>query len=152
MKKILFSLFLAGFMLFGLRADAQNKPSGNILEQFKWKKRPLLIFTPSAENPAYLRQKEIIHAGEAGLADRDMVVIELIGEDAVYVNGTRQKGQYGKALRSRFEVPQEDFSVILVGKDGTQKQRNKAAVELEKVFGLIDQMPMRRQEMREDNK
>ncbi|RDV15552.1 DUF4174 domain-containing protein [Pontibacter diazotrophicus] len=150
MKKIVFSLFLAGFMLFGLRADAQTKSSGNILEQYKWKKRPLLIFAPSAENPAYVRQKELIQADKAALNDRDMVVIELIGQDKVYVNGTRQKGQHGQDLRSRFQVPQEAFSVILIGKDGTEKQRNNGTVALENIFGLIDQMPMRRQEMREN--
>ena len=152
MKKAIFSLFLAGFMLFGLRADAQTKPSGKTLEDYKWKKRPLLLFTPSAENAAYLRQKEFIQANKAGLADRDMVVIELVGEDELYVNGTRQKGKSGKALRSRFKVPHETFSVILVGKDGTEKQRNREAVELKNIFGLVDQMPMRRQEMREENK
>ncbi|WP_162051479.1 DUF4174 domain-containing protein [Pontibacter pamirensis] len=151
MKKILFSLFLAGFMLFGLRADAQTKSSGNILDQYKWKKRPLLLFAPSAENAAYVRQKELIENERAALADRDMVVVELIGQDEVYLNGTRQKGFHGKELRSRFQVPQEAFSVILIGKDGTEKQRNKETVALEKIFGLIDQMPMRRQEMRGEN-
>ncbi len=138
-------------MLFGLRADAQTKSSGNILDQYKWKKRPLLLFAPSAENAAYVRQKELIENERAALADRDMVVVELIGQDEVYLNGTRQKGFHGKELRSRFQVPQEAFSVILIGKDGTEKQRNKETVALEKIFGLIDQMPMRRQEMRGEN-
>lgn len=147
MKKILFSLLIGGLMLFGLRADAQTRPSGKMLEKYKWKKRPLLLFAPSAQNAAYHRQKEVIQANKAGLEDRDMVVIELIGEDSVIVNGTQQKGLHGKELRSRFEVPQEAFSVILVGKDGTEKQRSNEAVALEELFGLIDRMPMRRQEM-----
>ena len=45
MKKIAISLVVAGLLLAGLRADAQLKPVEASLENYKWKKRPLLLFS-----------------------------------------------------------------------------------------------------------
>lgn len=150
MKKIITSLVVAGLLLVGLRADAQLKPVEASLEKYKWKKRPLLLFSPSEDSPAYLRQKENIQADAQGLRERDMVVIELVGQDKVYIDGVLQRRRQSRALRERFQVPPESFAVLLVGKDGTEKSRNTNPVELEEIFGRIDQMPMRRQEMRSD--
>ena len=148
MKKITISLVVAGLLLAGLRADAQLKPVEASLENYKWKKRPLLLFSPSESNPDYLRQKENIQAEAQGIRERDMVVMELVGPDRVYINGTLQRRRRSQALRERFQVPPKSFVVLLVGKDGTEKSRSTKPVETEELFGRIDQMPMRRQEMR----
>ncbi|MCJ8165508.1 DUF4174 domain-containing protein [Pontibacter sp. E15-1] len=148
MKKIVTSLVVIGALLFGLRADAQIRPSAASLEQYKWKKRPLLLFSPSAQDPAYLQQKEVLQQNLQGIRERGMVVIELVGEDKVYVDGILQKRQQGQQLRECFRVAPESFAVLLVGKDGTQKSSSAEPVSMATIFGLIDQMPMRRQEMR----
>ena len=41
------------------------------------------------------------------------------------------------------------FAAVLVGKDGTVKHRSGEPVEPEYLYALIDQMFMRRREMRE---
>ncbi|GAA4434319.1 DUF4174 domain-containing protein [Pontibacter saemangeumensis] len=148
MKKIVTTLIVAGLLLVGLRADAQIKPTEAGLEKYKWKKRPLLLFAPSEDSPAYIRQKEMVKADAQAIEERDMVVIELVGPDKVYIGGTLQRRQRGEALRKRFRVSPDSFAVLLIGKDGTEKSRNTAPVALEEIFGRIDQMPMRRQEMR----
>jgi len=43
------------------------------------------------------------------------------------------------------------FHAILIGKDGGVKGRWDSPVDMDALFGLIDAMPMRRQEMREMN-
>ncbi len=45
-----------------------------------------------------------------------------------------------------------DFTVILVGKDGSEKLRSQNLLTTEKLFALIDSMPMRRGEMRNQEK
>jgi len=149
MKKIVASLIVVSLLLVGLRADAQLKPTEASLGKYKWKKRPLLIFTPSERNPDYVRQKETVQASVQGIAEREMVVIELVGQDKVYINGVLQRHQQSQALRKLFRVQPETFAVLLVGKDGTEKSRNTGPAGMEEIFGRIDQMPMRRQEMRE---
>ena len=46
------------------------------------------------------------------------------------------------------------FTFILVGRDGGEKLRSSEVVSAEKLFGLIDAMPMRKDDMRrnENNK
>lgn len=120
------------------------------LDELKWKNRPLLLFAPSADNPQYLRQQELLKSHQQGLKDRDMVVLEVIGQDKVYLNGTAQHNGQAAHLRERFKVPVQDFAVVLVGKDGTSKLQKQEPVEGKDIFRLIDQMPMRQQEMKKD--
>jgi len=39
--------------------------------------------------------------------------------------------------------------VVLVGKDGGEKLRRGAAVDIDEIFSVIDAMPMRQREMEE---
>ena len=140
---------MTGLLLVGLRADTRIRPIDASLGKYKRKKRPLLLFTSSEDNPAYIRQKEMIQASAQGIAERDMVVVEMVGQDKVYVDGNLQKQRQSQALRQRFQVAPDAFAMVLVGKDGTEKYRSSAPVITDKIFSLIDRMPMRRQEMRQ---
>ena len=137
---------MVGLLVVGLKADAQTKPAEASLEKYRWKKRPLLLFSPSGTSPAYIRQKEALQANAEGLTERDMVVIELVGQDKVYVDGALQRRRQSVALRKKFQVPAGAFAMILVGKDGTEKSRDAQPVSMEELFSLVDQMPMRRRE------
>ena len=66
-----------------------------------------------------------------------MVLVQAIGD-----------GADARALRTRFRVRPESFAVVLVGKDGTAKDRWAEPVPMGEVFRLIDGMPMRQREMR----
>ena len=52
-----------------------------------------------------------------------------------------------ESLRDRFAIDSGDFGLRLVGKDGGVKSTGPD-LNLEATFGLIDQMPMRKAEMR----
>ena len=53
-------------------------------------------------------------------------------------------------MSQKFSVSGEEFQLLLIGKDGGVKKRT-STVSLEEVFSLIDTMPMRRREMRDDD-
>jgi hypothetical protein len=52
-----------------------------------------------------------------------------------------------QAIRKRFGVKVGTFQVLLIGKDGGVKLRSSGPVSMKDLFGLIDSMPMRQQEM-----
>ncbi len=52
------------------------------------------------------------------------------------------------AARRRFHVRPNDFTVILIGKDGGEKLRSHQPVSLDILRSTIDAMPMRQEEMR----
>ena len=53
-------------------------------------------------------------------------------------------------LRSQFRVNQNKFRSILIGKDGSIKLDRSIPIDPCYLFGLIDLMPMRRQEIYND--
>mgnify|MGYP000181591071 CR=1 FL=1 len=57
-----------------------------------------------------------------------------------------------EALRRRFGIEKNRFTVVLVGKDGGVKLVAHRDADLQSIFNLIDSMPMRQQEMRDANR
>jgi len=120
------------------------------MQQFQWQNRPLVVFAPAADSAPLQRQRRIAAEHAAGFAERDMVVISVVADAPVGVDGAPAKDLSNAALRARFEVPPEAFAAILVGKDGGAKLRRDAPLDAATLFSTIDAMPMRRREMRED--
>lgn len=54
-------------------------------------------------------------------------------------------------LRKRYRVDDKEFLIILIGKDGSEKLRSDTVVSPDKLYALIDAMPMRREETRKKN-
>jgi hypothetical protein len=125
------------------------------MESFRWKHRPLLVFAPDVDDLRLTKQREWLDATQNGLAERDMVVITLVGADAgtffdpATGEGSRLSDVTVRRLRLDYEVLLGDFAVILVGKDGGEKRRDTSPTELDAIFEQIDAMPMRQSEMRE---
>ena len=53
------------------------------------------------------------------------------------------------SIRKRFNF--DNFNLILIGKDGGVKYNNNEPVKINKIFEIIDKMPMRMQEIKERN-
>ncbi len=79
--------------------------------------------------------------------ERDVVVVWLIG-DRVSANLGPPPAETAAALRRRFGVEGQGFRVVLVGKDGDVKRESSAPLSAVGLFGTIDAMPMRKQELR----
>ena len=109
------------------------------LSAWRWKSRLLLVFAPSEANLQLAEQRNILALGQAGGRERDIVVIEIVGEKAA-------DNLDAATLRSRYAAPRGAFAVILIGKDGGEKLRRTEPLDSEALFSVIDRMPMRRQE------
>ncbi|WP_312239595.1 DUF4174 domain-containing protein [Pantoea sp.] len=99
------------------------------LNQYQWRNRPVVIFAPSEKDADYIRQIKMLEQSRAALAERDIIVLS---DTAPAKNGH---------LRSQLQP--HGFEVVLVGKDGGIKIREKAPVSSEALLSTIDRMPMR---------
>ncbi|MEM9882533.1 MAG: DUF4174 domain-containing protein [Planctomycetota bacterium] len=118
------------------------------LGRFAWSHRPLLVFADTPDRPALRRQQVLLADHRPGLDDRDMVVIEIVGVD-ITLDG-RPVAANPRKLRQDHGVPADaPFAVRLLGKDSGVKLRSDGPVTAERLFALIDAMPMRRREMAE---
>jgi hypothetical protein len=57
-----------------------------------------------------------------------------------------------RGLRKSYGVDEQNYAVLLIGKDGGVKLRREVPVTTTELFSLIDSMPMRKREMRESDK
>lgn len=118
-------------------APGQAAPnSDDPLAVYHWKARVLLVVAPGSADPKLLRQRAIFHAMKAGAGERDLALVEAIGD-------SRQAA----ALRARFGLDL-GFNAVLVGKDGGDKLASSEPLGAEQLFPLIDAMPMRQEELK----
>ncbi|MGD8880382.1 MAG: DUF4174 domain-containing protein [Desulfobacterales bacterium] len=121
------------------------------LTQFQWKNRLLFLFAPDRKNPPFKDLQTEIIAQKTEVQDRDLVVFEVLERDPSRMNTAPIDPEGADALRDRFRVPPNTFSLILVGKDGGIKLKRHEKGNLREIFDLIDSMPMRQNEMRQKN-
>ncbi|MCO4824939.1 MAG: DUF4174 domain-containing protein, partial [Amylibacter sp.] len=94
-----FSLLSAALALtFATTASAET------LDQYLWEKRPIVVFADTPEDLLFIRQMELLNAGQEELAERDVVI--LTDTDSAEISPLRKK------LRPR------GFQLALIGKDG----------------------------------
>ena len=121
------------------------------LRIFEWKNRVLVI---SGTESKYQNQLDYLKVNKNEFINRDMVVI-LINKDGSKISQDGLKNfknldyESTSSIRKRFNF--EDFSLILIGKDGEVKYRINEPVKINKIFELIDKMPMRMQEIKESD-
>lgn len=121
------------------------------LSQFQWKNRLLFLFAPNRSHPLFDALQKSIAIEQAEVADRDLVVFEILESGPSRMDLTDLDSQVAQSLRDKFDVRGDQFAVILVGKDGGIKLNQQDETRLDDIFGLIDSMPMRREEMRQKN-
>lgn len=117
------------------------------LKQYQWKNRLLLVFAPSPEDAHYQEQLELL-SNDDELAERDLIVFHIFDGDSGFAGEVRLSEEDVVQLQEKFKVETRAFTIILMGKDGTEKQRWTQPIKSQDLFALIDDMPMRQQEMR----
>jgi hypothetical protein len=106
------------------------------LSQFHWKKRPVLVFADSEDDPAYAEQMSLLREREGELIERDIVVLT----------------DTDPAARSplRLQMRPRGFMLVLVGKDGGIKLRKPFPWDVREITRSIDKMPIRQREIRDE--
>ncbi|MCX7564821.1 DUF4174 domain-containing protein [Sulfitobacter sp. F26169L] len=105
------------------------------LAEFKWKKRPVIVFADSTEDPAFVSQMEFLVRRADDLTERDVVVIVDTDPDA--------------RSAIRLQMRPRGFMLTLVGKDGNVTQRKPFPWSVREITRSIDKMPIRKREIRE---
>lgn len=119
-----------------------NGMSAQELTEFKWKNRVLLVIDTNNNLPARDLQVSKFVIRQDQMEERDLVLFVCTGKEVLDKDGLKTDINAHKISYGEFQ------GVILIGKDGGVKLRKKFIVEPKEIFDLIDQMPMRRSEMK----
>ncbi|WP_426061738.1 DUF4174 domain-containing protein [Hymenobacter sp. B1770] len=110
------------------------------LRDSRWKKRVLLVAAPTAEQADFKSQKALLAANKAELAERDFLLMEVLYDQLSAADK--------EFLLKKIGVQPSQFAAVLIGKDGGVKQKSRRPIAPADLFGTVDKMPMRQQEMR----
>lgn len=143
-----FSVLLVTILLFPIELSAQPAP---ILDEYTWKNRVILLFTRSEETKVFHEQLQEFEERQSGLVDRDLVVFKILPDHVIAPDEKMLDQNVATHLRNAFQAQESEYKIVLIGKDGGQKLSQDSFLSTDKLFGIIDQMPMRRREMREDS-
>ena len=144
MKPILAFVLTCFFAVSGLAQSAEEPMQEELfvtvdqveLDDLKWKKRPVVVFADSENDPAFAEQVELLRARTDELRMRDVIVITDTDPDA--------RSDLRVKLRPR------GFMLVLIDKDGGVKLRKPAPWDVREISRSIDKFPTRQQEIREN--
>ncbi len=115
------------------------------LDEMRWNYRVILVYALEPERAEALARLEKL---EAEVEDRDIAWFVIDGETMrSNLDGQLEEGLRSQILARYFTPAPSETTLLLVGKDGTLKSIS-SGLEFEAAFGLIDQMPMRIEELR----
>ncbi|MEM7617307.1 MAG: DUF4174 domain-containing protein [Pseudomonadota bacterium] len=129
MRRILFLCLL--FFITGCK----NDDVALLFDQYIWEKRVLLIFAPEFENKLLKEQSDIINKNTAGFKERHLVTWILVDNEYVTIDQEYKPQLPVGIFYEYFNVKNDEFTVILLGKDGEEKFRqNNKLLTKQKLF------------------
>ena len=129
------------------QADMKKADLEFDLDALRWKHRILILFGPSESDPSFRLQKQDLASRDQEVIERDLMVLEILEHGESRASDRMLSEKAAEAIRNRVGVRSGRFQVLLIGKDGGVKLRSERPVPVQDILGLIDSMPMRRQEM-----
>jgi len=136
-------------LIFGLILSAHLvNGQSDMLEKYQWKNRLVLLFGPASESSVE-RQISQLEEDPAGIKDRDLLIFHIDREEVNFIGKSSSPALSAHRLRNRYNIGDDEFRYILIGKDGGVKLNKKEFVPNKNLYAIIDAMPMRQREMRE---
>ena len=114
-------------------------------EKHQWTDRLILVLAETDQDNRLEQQVELLLANKVELHDRKLVVYQIVPDR--YKNNKQKDWRRGSTLYENYSSG-APFEVILIGLDGGEKLRKAEVTDPATFFDLIDQMPMRRNELR----
>ncbi|MDX2427222.1 MAG: DUF4174 domain-containing protein [Xanthomonadales bacterium] len=141
------AILLACMMTVNVKAQASEEKLAD-LENLRWKYRVILIF---AREPYMSNALNNLAELKTEIEERDIAWF-VLGDNTLHTNydGNLEDKLREELMDSYFTPVPAETAVRLIGKDGSLKSRS-SDLDLEATFGLIDRMPMRREETRRRN-
>jgi len=139
-------------LLAGIFLSMIHSASAGPLEPYRAKNRLILASLPTGESRDGFRAA--LDAYRDGIDERDLKVIDVSRGSARMPHTLRLDAQQTSAIREKLKLTdsETDAVFVLIGKDGGEKARQRGTLNLASWFALIDEMPMRRDEIRRRGK
>ena len=119
------------------------------LRDYQWKQRIILLFTPNPYAAAIKSQAELVQMHKTEFEERD-VLIFMVSPHAVSSLDHTTTGLNAAEVYDYSRTVDTFSGVVFIGKDGGVKLKGDYEVAPQRIIDLIDSMPMRRAEIRQN--
>ena len=116
------------------------------LSDLKWEKRIIII----VEDENFEFNNRVKNYQEQ-FKERDISVV-FYNKGIAYLDNKIISDRFSKSVEKKIKSRKSRYSLILLGRDGSVKNTYPYETKLSKIFYDIDQMPMRKSEMRKSLK
>jgi len=141
LKITLFSITI----LLNVQIHAQD------LTKHQWKDRVLLIVTDNPNSKEFQKQVKTLKHQETELKNRKLIIYQITPSEYKMGFSEEKKWIKNDKLYNNTKTIDNSFEVILIGLDGGEKLRQNELLSADKLFDVIDGMPMRRSEIENKN-
>lgn len=118
--------------------QATNQMGSSTLNAYRGQNHLLLIFAPEDGDAAYQKQQQLLHGQENACDKRNVLIFHLFANGESSIAGTQSASPIPMELRDQFDVAEDEFAFLLIGKDGTVKLRREQPTPVQEIFDLID--------------
>ena len=120
-----------------------------LLDEHLWRHRLMVLVAPTPNEALVAQQRRLIEQRADALIDRNIQVYQLFERGVSTLQGNPLADGQAAMLRAELGAGPDARLLILIGKDGSVKRREALPADLREMFLLIDEMPMRRAEIRD---
>lgn len=138
--------FIGIFIFFTLLIHPLSS-FGQDLDTYQWKNRVLLLKDTDLNSDWLSAQLKRLQLNQKELDDRDLLLF-LLNDNSVYDANQSLTELQSVVIIKKYNL--SDFKgLVLIGKDGGIKLKEKFIVNPSTIFELIDEMPMRISELKD---
>ncbi|QOD62141.1 DUF4174 domain-containing protein [Polaribacter haliotis] len=119
------------------------------INKHQWKNRVLLVYTDNVNSSEFKNQTLILQEHKKELLEIKILVYRFSKD--VYNFNFKENWQKSNSLYKKYVHNLKSFKVLLIGLDGGIKLEQNSVLKSNKLFALIDGMPMRKRELKNKN-
>ncbi len=131
--------------------ESKDQPVNQLMEAYLWQQRPVLLFASSPDSQELQRFNGEVSDSITDTNERDMVIWHIIHDTHVAIDGAIRPHLPARRFYDFYNIDPDATAALLIGKDGEIKQRYDIIPPLTTLFEEIDAMPMRQQEISNQN-
>lgn len=124
------------------------------LQNYQWKNRIVLVLSDDSGSDKFIQQIADLKKASQGCAERKLVMYQFIPNEVhsnSFDGAESKKWTSASDLYTKFMKKGDDFKFVLIGLDGSVKEKRTEPMPTQELFDIIDGMSMRQAEMRKQD-
>lgn len=117
------------------------------LTKHLWKNRVLLLIVDNLNSEKLTAQIEALKTKNEGLKERKLVIYQVFPEYYSLINEENNLHKSAK-IYNKYNTSEKSFKLVLIGLDGSVKLFQNNTLSAQKLFAVIDGMPVRKRELK----